>query len=387
MNNLKKIDLKNKRVLVRCDFNVPLSEKGEVLDDFRIKKSLATLNYLKKEQARIILISHLSGPRKDKKYSLKLILPTLEKLLNEKVKFSQDCLHQNNKKEIGLMKPGDFFLLENLRFHPEEKEGDLKFAEELAGLADIYVNEAFSVSHRFHASIRSIPKFLPCVPGFLFEKEIKVLSEAAEKPNRPLVVIIGGNKVDTKISLINDFLAKADHLLLGSKPVAVILAEKGILVTEPLTLKGKTSRDIEMIELTHPRLHLPVDGQMALKNMEEGYFRVGALGTLRKEEEVFDIGPETRKIFVQIIKSAKTIVWNGSLGIFEKKPFDLGTREIAEAIARNHTALKIAGGGDTVSALSKLGLLEKFDHISSGGGAMLTFFAGKKLPGMEFMKI
>jgi triosephosphate isomerase (TIM) len=383
MLNLKKINLKDKRILLRCDFNVPLSEKGIILDDTRIKKSLATINYLLKEKGKVILISHISGTNKNKKYSLKIIIPSLEKLLNQKVKFLGDCLHRNNKKEIERMRSGEIVLLENLRFYPEEKKGNLDFAEKLAGLADIYVNEAFSVSHRPHASIQGIPRFLPSAPGFLFEKELKVLSRVSQNPERPLTVIVGGNKVDTKVDLISGFLKKVDHLLVGSKPAAAILSEKGILVKEHLNLKNETIKAIEKIEITHPKLHLPIDGQMALKKMEEGYFRIGALGTLRKEEDVFDIGPETRKIFVKIIKSSKTIIWNGSLGIFEKEPFDRGTRDIAEAISRNYSALKIAGGGDTVSALSKLGLLENFDYISSGGGAMLVFISGGKMPGIE----
>jgi phosphoglycerate kinase len=385
MINLKEFNFKNKKALVRCDFNVPLSKQEKILDDFRIKKSLATIKYLTRKGAKVILISHLTGQEKDKKYSLNLIIPRLQELLNLKIKFSKDCLGEKTKKEIEKMQFGDILLLENLRFYKEEEQGSLDFAKKLADLADVYVNEAFSVSHRPHASIKGIAQFLPSVAGLLMEKEIKVLSEVIENPRRPLVVIIGGAKISTKTRLIEQFLKKADHLLLGSKPAEILLTAKGILIGQ-LSVEEKTLKAIEKIELAHPKLHFPIDGQMALSKLGEGYFRIGALGTLRKEEDVFDIGPETRKIFIKIIKTAKTIIWNGPLGLFEKEPFDRGTRGIAEAIVRNHFAFKVAGGGDTVSAISKLNLTDEFDHISSGGGAMLQFLSGEKLPGLEALK-
>lgn len=386
MSNLKGFVFNNKKVLLRCDFNVPLSIKGEVLDDFRIKKSLATISFLIRKKAKVILISHLSGPEKGKKYSLKLIVSSLEKLLNQEVRFATDCIGKKAENEVKKMKPGEVLLLENLRFYEEEEFGNLDFARKLAGLADIYINEAFSVSHRPHASITEIPKFLPSSIGFLFEKEIKVLSEIVEKPRRPLVAIIGGSKIGTKIKLIEYFLDKADHLLLGSKPAESILIVKGILIGRPLSIEEETLEKINRIVLTHPKLHLPVDGQMALPSLEEDYFRIGSIGSLRKEEEVFDIGPETRDIFVEIIKSAKMIIWNGPLGMCEKEPFDQGTKDVAEAIIQNKDAFKVVGGGDTISVISKLGLEDQFDHVSTGGGAMLEFLSGRELPGIKALK-
>ncbi|MDP2967389.1 MAG: phosphoglycerate kinase [bacterium] len=384
MRTIKEFNLKGKRVLVRSDFNVPLSDKGEILDDFRIKESIRTIEYLIKKEAKVILMSHLDRPKnKDPRYSLRYLAKRLEKLLNEKVKFLDDCLGEKVEREIEKMKPGEILLLENLRFHKEEEKGDLNFAKKLAKLGDVYINDAFGASHRSHASIVGVPKYLPSGAGLLLEKEINVLSQVLERPWRPLVAIIGGIKIDTKIKLIEQFLKKADHLLLGSKPAESLLIVKGILIGRPFFEEKEVLEKIEKINLANPKLHLPVDGQMALSTLQEQYFRIGAIGTLRKEEEVFDIGPETRKVFVGIIKSAKMIIWNGPLGMFEKEPFDKGTKEIAEAIVRNHTAFKIAGGGDTVSLISKLDLLDKFDHISTGGGAMLEFLAGEKLPGLE----
>ncbi len=388
---LKDFDFKNKKTLVRCDFNVPfsLSGKGEIkiLDDFRIRESLPTIKYLIDKGAKVILISHLSGPEKNEKYSLKEIAFRLDELLlNKNVKFIDDCLNKKTEKEINKMKPGEILFLENLRFYDEEEKNDLAFARRLANLADVYVNDAFSVSHRRHASIEGIPQFLPSTAGLLLEKEISVLSEVLEKPRRPLVVISGGAKINTKIKLIERFLKKADHLLLGSKLTEILLIEKGILVGEHLELKKETLEEIGKVNLTHSKLHLPVDGQMALVSLEEEYFRIGGIGTLRKEEDVFDIGPETRNIFIEIIKTAGTIVWNGPLGMCEKEPFDRGTKDVVEAIVKNQKAFKVAGGGDTVSMISKLNLMDKFDHISSGGGAMMEFLSGGKLPGISALK-
>ncbi len=387
MKSLKSFNFKNKKALVRCDFNVSLSDKGEILDDFRIKQTLPTIEYLTDKQAKVILISHLGRPQEKKeikkeKLSLKPIALSLEKHLNKKVKFLNDCLGQKVEHEIDKMQAGEIILLENLRFYKQEEEGDEEFAKKLASLADVYINDAFSASHRAHASITAITKFLPSYAGLLLEKEINILSRVLEKPWRPLIAIIGGVKIETKIKLINQFLKKSDHLLLGSKLVEIILSSKGILVNRfPSSIK-----EVEKINLTHPGLHLPVDGQMALSTMGEEYSRIGAIGTLKKEEEVYDIGPETTKVFVGIIKSAKMIIWNGSLGMTERKPFDKGSKEIADAILRNHAAYKIVGGGDTIAFLSSLKILDKFDHVSTGGGAMLEFLGGDKLPGIEALK-
>lgn len=385
MKTLKDFNFNNKRVLVRCDFQVPLSEEGDILDDFRIRQTIPTIEYLIKNSAKVILMSHWKPEGTDMPRSLKPISLRAEELLKQKIHFFNDCIGERVRQEIEKMKPGETSFLENLRFHKEEEENDENFAKELARLGDIYINDAFGVCHRAHASIVGIPKYLPAGAGLLLEKEIKVLSNVLEKPWRPLVAIIGGVKIATKIKVIENFLKIADHLLLGGEVANTVLTGKGILVGRPLP-EEKILAEIEKIDLTNPKLHLPVDGAIALKDRGEDFLREGAIGTFKKDEGVFDIGTETRKIFKEIIKTAKMIVWNGPLGLFEDKRFERGSREIVEEIVRNHSAFKIVGGGETVSFIDKLGLLEKFDHVSTGGGAMLDFLAGEKLPGIEILK-
>ena len=420
MKFLKDFELKGKRALVRCDFNVPLSPKGEILDDFRIKETIPTIEYLIKKGAKLLLMSHLGRPAQNQKYSLKPIAPRLEELLGKPVKFLADCIGEKVEKEIKKMKRGDTILLENLRFHRKEEENDEGFTKKLVKLGDIYINDAFSASHRGHASIVGIPKYLPSGEGLLLEKEIKILSKVMHNPWRPLIVIIGGVKIDTKIGVISQFLKKADHLLLGGEVANTILIGKGLSLGKSLAgdkgivKKGEedkssssatesrlrdeggkesealfdfaAARAIEEINITNPKLHLPVDGFISLEKRQEDYFREGAIGTIKKEEKIFDIGPETIKIFSEIIKEAKMILWSGPLGLFEEKKFEKGTKKTAENIVKNKSAFKIIGGGDTIAAVDKFGLLDRFDHVSTGGGAMLEFLSGEKLPGIEALK-
>jgi len=402
MKTLKDFNFKNKRVLVRCDFNVALDEKGRITEDFRIKQTIPTIEYLIKKGAKLLLMSHLGRPAQNQKYSLKPIAPRLEELLGKPVKFLADCIGEKVEKEIKKMKRGDTILLENLRFHRKEEENDEGFTKKLVKLGDIYINDAFSASHRGHASIVGIPKYLPSGEGLLLEKEIKILSKAMHNPWRPLIVIIGGVKIDTKIGVISQFLKKADHLLLGGEVANTILIGKGLSLGKSLAgdkgivKKGEedksssspcaAARAIEEINITNPKLHLPVDGFISLEKRQEDYFREGAIGTIKKEEKIFDIGPETIKIFSEIIKEAKMILWSGPLGLFEEKKFEKGTKETAENIVKNKSAFKIIGGGDTIAAVDKFGLLDRFDHVSTGGGAMLEFLSGEKLPGIEALK-
>lgn len=380
MKKLKDFDFKEKNVLVRCDFNVPISDKGKILDDFRIKMALPTIDYLRKQKARIILISHLET--KEKTISLKPIVSRLGELLKQEVKFLPDYLTENAQEEIKKVPLGQVILLENLRFQTGEERNDKEFARKLAKLGDIFINEAFSCSHRSHASIVGIPKYLPKAAGILLDKEVKTLSGVLKNPKRSFVVIIGGIKIETKIKAILNILKIADHLLLGSKIGEAIFAQKGIL----LGRNFPEEKLIEKIDLTNPKIHLPLDGVIGLRDSREEYSRKGGIGTLRKEEEVFDIGPETIRVFKRVIKEAETILWSGPLGMYEDKRFEVGTREIADTIVRNYSAFKIAGGGETVSALNKFGLTEKFDFLSTGGGATLEFLAGEKLPGIEALR-
>jgi 3-phosphoglycerate kinase len=377
MRTIKDYNFSQRKVLVRCDFNVPISEEGEVLEEFRIKAALPTIEYLSKNRAKVILLSHLEV--KEKVVSLAPVAKKLKEIFGEKFEFVPDLIGERAREKINQMREGEIVLLENLRFHKGEKEGDLQFAKILSQFGDFYVNEAFSCSHRKHASIYILPKLLPSAAGFLLEKEVNTLSKILKNPERPLVSIIGGIKIDTKMKTILNLLEKSDHLLLGSKFGEIILAHKAILVGREVPQEEL----LDKIELTSPKLHLPVDGRIGLKDKNESYFRIGSIGTLRKDEEIYDIGPETVKIFSQIIKGAKTIFWSGPMGMFEDKRFEFGTKEIAQAIIKNHSAFKVAGGGDTIFALNSFSLLQKFDFISTGGGAMLEFLAGEKLPGLE----
>jgi len=387
MKTLKELNLKKKRVLVRCDFNVPLDEVGLITDDSRIKEVLPTIEYLLKTEAKVILMSHLDDPkgRVVEKLRLNEVQKKLSYYLKIPVAKTRDCIGKKVQESVMKMKPGELLLLENLRFHKEEEENAISFSKELCKLGDIFINEAFGVCHRSHASIVGVPSFLTSAAGFLLEKEVRVFSKALENPWRPLVVIIGGVKIDTKIKTIEKFLKTADHLLLGSKLAESILTVNGLLVGREFPEKEITSR-IKKIKLTNPKIHLPTDGLMSLPSLQENYLRIGAIGTLRKEEEIFDIGPETARLFSEIIKTAKMIIWNGPVGFFEKPPFDKGTKKVAEAICKNYSAFKIAGGGETIMFLKKYGLIEKFDHVSIGGGAMLALLSGGKLPGLEALK-
>jgi len=377
MRTIKDYNFSQKKVLVRCDFNVPISEDGEVLEEFRIKAVLPTIEYLLKNKAKVILLSHLEV--KEKVVSLAPVAKKLKEIFGEKFEFVPDLIGEKAKEKVNQLREGEVILLENLRFYKGEKEGDLQFAKALSQLGDFYVNEAFSCSHRKHASIYILPRLLPSASGFLLEKEVNTLSKILKNPERPLVSLIGGIKIDTKMKTILNLLEKSDHLLLGSKFGEIILAHKSILVGREVPHEEL----LDKIELTNPKLHLPVDGRIGLKDKNESYFRIGSIGTLRKEEEIYDIGPETIKVFSQIIKEAKTIFWSGPLGMFEDKRFEAGTKEIAQAIVKNHSAFKVVGGGDTIFALNSFSLLQKFDFVSTGGGAMLEFLAGEKLPGLE----
>lgn len=345
MKTLKDFNFKNKRVLVRCDFNVPLSEKGEILDDFRIKQALATIKYLIEKGAKVILMSHLGRPEGKVVENLRLT-PIQEKLieyLDLSVTKAPDCLGKEIEEWTKKMKPGEVLLLENLRFHKKEEENDERFAQNLAKLGDIFINDAFSVCHRSHASVVGITKYLPSAAGFLLEREIKVLSQILENPKRPLVVIIGGKKVEDKTKVVENFSKTADFVLIGNL----------------------VAKEIKR-------------GKIKIKSSTKVFFPLDSRNNL-------DIGPKTIKLFKEKIKKAKTIFWAGPLGKIEEKKYQKGTKEIAKAIIQSK-AFSVIGGGDTIEFLNKINLLEKFNYVSIGGGAMLKFLAGEKLPGIEALQ-
>ena len=339
MKSLRNLNLENKRVLVRCDFNVPLSKEGVILDDFRIKKTIPTVQYLIEKGAKIILMSHLDRPAGTIVEELRLtpIQNKLMEYLDLSIVKAPDCLGPEIEKWIAEMKSGEILLLENLRFHKKEERG------ELAKLGEIYINDAFGVCHRAHSSIVGLPKYLPAAAGLLLEKEIKILTDLMEKPKKPLIIIIGGAKAETKSKLIDKISEIGEKVLIGN-----------LLKREIKEKKIKLKYPQKIIE--------PVD-----------------------DIEGKDIGPNTIKLFKEKIKKAKTILWNGPLGMIEKEEFSKGSKEIAQAIVESR-AFSVVGGGETVEFINKIGLIEKFSHVSTAGGAMLAFLAGEKLPGLEALK-
>ncbi len=345
MKILKDFDVKNKRVLVRCDFNVPLDDKGNILDDFRIKETIPTIEYLVRQGAKIILMSHLGRPKGRIVEELRLT-PVQDKLrehLNLSVAKAQDCVGKEIEEWTHRMREGEVLLLENLRFHEEEERNEENFAQALSKLGDFYINDAFGVSHRSHASIVGVPKFLPSAAGFLLEREVKTLSNLMENPEKPLVAIIGGAKAEKKTSLINSISKVADFVLIGG-------------------LIQKEARD-KNIQFEQPgKIIEPVD------NIEEK-----------------DIGPETMKIFKEKIFQAKTVFWNGPVGHIEEREFTKGSETLARTIVESG-AFSVAGGGETVEFINQLGLGDKFGHLSTGGGAMLEFLSGNVLPGLQALE-
>ncbi len=398
MRNIKDINVKGKRVLLRVDFNITFDEKKEISDDLRLRSVLPTINYLIEKGAKIILVSHFKEPEEkrvfgeenkekaiEKENSLYLVAKRLSALLGEEVKFIGDCVGREVKKEIGKMERSDVLLLENLRMYKEEKENSEEFGKELASLGDIYVNDAFSVSHREHASVVRPPALLPSACGMLMEREIKILEKAQKNPKRPVIAIIGGAKVKSKITTVSYFIENADHVLLGGKIANTLLIVRGLAHNRDLPGEEVVSA-IKDMDYTTPKLHLPVDVIASTTDSGESDVRETAVGNVKKEEDIFDIGAETIKLYGDIIREAGTIIWAGPLGLSERKAFEKGTQRVGEYIVGNGNALKVAGGGDTNKALKQFNLLDKIDHVSCGGGAMLTYIMKGSMPGIKALE-
>jgi len=382
---LKDVSLKAKNVLMRVDFNVPLDDKLNITDDTRIRATLPTIKYiLEQNPKKLILISHLGRPegKKDPKYSLKPVAKRLEEILKEKVKFLDDCIGEKIKEEIKNSKE-KVILLENLRFYAEEEKNDPNFAKELASLGDIFVNDAFGTAHRAHASTEGITHYLTSVAGFLLEKEIQYLGKTLEKPLRPFVVILGGAKVSDKIGVINNLLPKCDCLLVGGGMAYTFLYAQGKNIGNSKLEKDKVDLAKEILEKAkqlNKEFVLPVD-HLVVDKIETGQ-NGKIVEDIPEGKIAVDIGPKTVEEFKKRLKTAKTIVWNGPLGIFEIDDFSKGTYEIASFMG-NLSAITIIGGGDTASAIAKFKLEDKMTHISTGGGASLEFMEGKVLPGIK----
>jgi len=376
-------NIKGKRVLLRVDFNVPLTRDGKVgqSEDYRIIKTLPTIQYLISHGAKVIIMAHLGRPagKVNPKFSLKPVAKRLSQLLKQPVNLSPEIIGKQTNELIANLKNGEILMLENVRFDPREEKADSKFAQALARLGDIYVNDAFAVDHRDQASVSAIQKFLPSYAGLLLEQEILHLSQAIKNPKKPLIVIIGGAKISTKIKLIKNFLPLSSKILMGGALANTVLVALGVAVGRS-PIEPEMVKEINKIKLTDNKLIVPVDGLMA-KSYRSKKGRLDAIGDVKKNEFILDIGPDTLKLYGKIIRSAKTVMWNGPLGLIENPVFAKGTAALIKILARSR-AKTIVGGGETVQMIRKLKLEDKFDFISTGGGAMLEFLEGKKLPGL-----
>ncbi|MBI5301932.1 MAG: phosphoglycerate kinase [Chloroflexi bacterium] len=384
--SIRDIALKNKRALVRVDFNVPLDDKGQVTDDTRIVASLPTIQYMVEQGAKVILCSHLGRPKgKDQKFSLRPVATRLEQLLGKPVTFVSDCIGQPVQRVVEAMNAGDVVLLENVRFYPEEEKNDPEFAKKLAAFGDVYVNDAFGSAHRAHASTEGVTKSLPGVAGFLMEKELAYLGKALANPAKPFVAILGGAKVSDKIKVIENLLPKVDSLLIGGGMANTFLAAKGLNLGQSLVEADKLDTARALIEKGGTKIVLPVDGVIADKFDKDAAKKVVDVSAVPSDWRVLDVGPRTIDAFAKILGDAKTVVWNGPLGVFEMPAFAKGTVEIAKRLASSG-ATTIIGGGDSAAAVEQAGVADKMTHISTGGGASLEFLEGRVLPGVAALQ-
>ncbi len=387
---IKDIDLKDKKVLVRCDFNVPLDENRNITDNTRIVAALPTIKYLLENNCRIILCSHLGRPKGEFKpeFSLKPVAKELSRLLGKEVIMAKDVIGEDATSKAEKLEPGQILLLENVRFHREETDNDPEFAKKLASMAEIYVNDAFGTAHRAHASTAGVASYLPAVSGFLIEKELKFLGEALENPERPFVAILGGAKVSDKIGVIDNLLDKVDTLIIGGGMAYTFIKAQGYEVGNSICELDKLDLAKEAMEKAKEKgvkLMLPVDTKIGKEFKADTESKTVLSTEIPEGWEGFDIGEQTIKEYEEELKKAKTVVWNGPLGVFEFDQFAIGTNEIAKTLA-SINATTIIGGGDSAAAVKKAGLQDKMTHISTGGGASLEFLEGKKLPGIECLQ-
>jgi phosphoglycerate kinase len=394
--SIRDLDLKNRRVFIRVDFNVPLDEHGNVNDDTRIIETLPTIDYALQHRAHVILASHLGRPKgkPNPKFSLRPVAERLRILLDKtksrdcNVGFCPDCVGWEAEEMVNKLEPGQVLLLENLRFHPEEEANDEKFAKQIAKLTELYVNDAFGAAHRAHASTVGITKFVSkSATGLLMEKELQYLGKVLSNPERPFIAILGGAKVSDKIEVIRNLMPKVNALLIGGAMAYTFMKAQGCEVGKSLVENDKLDLARQLLEEAKSKnlhFHLPVDHVIADKVDPSAETSViDALKPIPLGKMGLDIGPKTRQRYAEEIAKAKTILWNGPMGVFEVPPFAHGTIAIAQAIANNRSATSIVGGGDSVAAVHQAGVADKITHISTGGGASLEFLEGKKLPGVE----
>lgn len=387
--SVKDIDIAGKRVIMRADFNVPMDENGKIADKTRITTTLPTIKYLINNGAKVVLMSHLGNPKEgyESSKSLAPVRECLSQLLDKDVMFAKDAIGEETGKMVDAMKQGDVLLLENLRFHSEEKANDPEFAKKLASYGEIYVNDAFGTSHRKHASTYGIGQYLPSVSGFLIEKEIDMLGKALENPEKEYTAILGGAKVSSKIGVINHLFDKVDNILIGGGMAFTFIKAMGydigksILDEEHIDFAGEI---IERAKSENVNLLLPVDVVVGDEFSNNADTKVVAVENIPSDAIGLDIGPKTCKMFEEVILRSKTIIWNGPMGAFEMPKFEKGTKAVANAMAQSG-GTTVVGGGDSARAIDSFGLQSKMTHISTGGGASLEFLEGKSLPGIEIL--
>jgi len=387
---VRDIDLQGKKVLVRCDFNVPMDENKNITDNRRIVAALDTIKYLLEKNCKIILCSHLGRPKGEvnPKYSLAPVANELSKLLGKEVKLAKDVVGEDAKSLTTSMSEGDIVLLENVRFEPGEEKNDEELSKKFASLAEVYVNDAFGTAHRAHSSTTGVASYLPAVSGFLIEKELKFLGSALENPERPFVAILGGAKVSDKIGVIDSLLEKVDTLIIGGGMAYTFFKSMGYEVGNSLCELDKLDLAKSLMEKAKAKgvkLMLPIDNKVGKEFSNDTESKFVNSTEIPTDWEGLDIGPKTVELYAEELKKAKTVVWNGPLGAFEMSQFAEGTNAIAKILSEVE-ATTIVGGGDSAAAVEKAGLAPKFTHISTGGGASLEFLEGKKLPGIEALQ-
>jgi phosphoglycerate kinase len=386
------VDVRGKRVLVRVDFNVPQDDSGAITDDTRIRAALPTIRYLVEQGARVILTSHLGRPKGvDEKWRLHPVATRLSELLGTPVKKVNDCIGPEVEAVVNALEPGQVLLLENVRFHPEEEKNDPAFAKQLASLAELYVNDAFGAAHRAHASTEGVAHVLPGVSGFLMAKELEKLGGALNDPQRPFIAILGGAKVADKIGVIENLLPKVDALLLGGGMAYTFLKAQGKEIGKSLLDAGHleaAGQTLAAVQGKGQRLELPTDVVIADDFKNPTTHRTVTVDAIPADMEGVDIGPDTVRRFREVLRDARTVVWNGPMGVFENPEFAKGTFAIAETLAEisEGEANVIIGGGDSAAAVEQMGFADRIDHISTGGGASLEFLEGKTLPGVAALQ-
>lgn len=379
-------DLKGKKVLCRCDFNVPTNDEGVITDDSRIRKSLPTIQYLLEQGAAVILCSHKGRPKNgyEEKYSLKVVQQRLQELLDIPVALADDIVGPKAQEMAAALQPGQVLLLENVRFMKGETKNDMELAKQYAALAEVFVNDAFGSCHRAHSSTVGVASFLPAYSGLLVKKELDIMGKAISDPNRPLVLIMGGSKVSDKIGVIDHMLSLADHIIIGGGMSYTFTAARGGKIGTSLCETESFGYCLELLKKAEEQgvqIHLPVDTVAA------DHFAADAEPVLFDEGQIpdnmmgLDIGPKTREIYADLIKNAGTVIWNGPMGVFEFPAFAAGTQAVAKAMAES-PAVTIVGGGDSAAAVEQMGYSDQITHVSTGGGASLEFFAGAELPGV-----